>query len=178
MKDRLLKLNDKDIVQASDVLLPEKWPNEVEKTITFEETKIRTLTNKFHLNERNIIRAFRDYLVDKNVPKNLTPPVNTVHTVAVSTSECEREFLQMNLIRTPQRVSLLVKTSFIAKDYQVQWSTNKYLWPFEICGFMVTLKNIILPQTKTVKLVSANRFTMKIWLKFGDFFEIYVPTLG
>ncbi|CAH2098344.1 unnamed protein product [Euphydryas editha] len=108
MKDHLLESTDNDIVQAYDE--PEKWPNEVEKNITFGEKEIRTLTNKIHLNERNIIRAFRNYLVDKKVPKNLTSLINTVHTIAVSTSECERGFSQMNLIMIPQRASLLVKT--------------------------------------------------------------------
>ena len=87
MKNRLLESSDKDIVKACDVLVPEKWPNQVEKNVTFGEKEIRMLTNKFHLNERNIIRAFRDFLVDKKVPKNLTPLINTVNTIAVSTSE-------------------------------------------------------------------------------------------
>ncbi len=110
MKDRLLESDDKEIAQACSVLIPEKWPNEVEKNITFGEKDIRTLTNKFHLNERSIIRSFRDYLVDKKMPKDLIPLINAVNTIAVSTSECERGFSQMNLVMTPQRASLAVKT--------------------------------------------------------------------
>ncbi|KAK5649442.1 hypothetical protein RI129_000471 [Pyrocoelia pectoralis] len=81
----------------------------LKKTLRLEKKRfvcVRTLTNKFHLNERNI-RAFCDYLVNKKVPKNLTPPINTVDTITVSTSECERGFSQMN---STQRASLLVKT--------------------------------------------------------------------
>lgn len=41
MKYRLLESSDRAIVQACNVLIPEKWPNEVESNITFEEKKIR-----------------------------------------------------------------------------------------------------------------------------------------
>lgn len=55
MKNRLLLSNYKDVVQARDVLIPKIGRKKLKKNNKFREKEIRTLTNKFHLNERNKI---------------------------------------------------------------------------------------------------------------------------
>jgi hypothetical protein len=46
----------------------------------------------------------------EEMPKELSQIWRILHTIAISSSECERGFSQMNLIVTPGRSSLLVKT--------------------------------------------------------------------
>lgn len=88
MKAFLLESSDKNIVQPCDVVIPEKWTKEFEKNIMFGGKEIRTLTNKFHLNERHIIRGLRVYVVDKKVPKKITSALQYCPCpIAVSTSE-------------------------------------------------------------------------------------------
>jgi hypothetical protein len=76
-----------------------------------EEEEICTLATRFQLSESEAIRAFREYLkYREEMPKELSRIRRVLHTIAVSFSECERRFSQMNLIVTPGRSSLLVKT--------------------------------------------------------------------
>jgi hypothetical protein len=77
----------------------------------YGDEEIRTLATRFHLSEREAIRAFREYMkYREEKPKELSRIWCILHTIAISSSECERGFSQMNLIVTTGRSSLLVKT--------------------------------------------------------------------
>jgi hypothetical protein len=68
--------------------------------LTFGEKELRNLAKRLHLNERESIRGFQDYLNQKIFPENLVDFKNTLNTVPISSSECERVSSQMNLILT------------------------------------------------------------------------------
>jgi hypothetical protein len=77
----------------------------------YGEEEMRILATRFQLSEREAIRAFREYLkYIEEMPKELSRIQCIIHTIAISSSECERGFSPMNLIVTPGRSSLLVKT--------------------------------------------------------------------
>ena len=57
-----------------------------------------------------MIRGFREYLMEKTYSEKLLPLVQALHTIPISSSECERGFSQMNLIITLTRASLATKT--------------------------------------------------------------------
>jgi hypothetical protein len=72
------------------------------------------LATRFQLSEREAIRAFREYMkYREEMPKELSRIWLILHTIAISSSECERGFSQMNLIVAlgRSRSSLLVKTA-------------------------------------------------------------------
>ena len=73
--------------------------------------EIRKLSNRLQLNEREMIRGFREYLMEKTYPETLLPLIRAIHTIPISSSECERGFSQMNLIITTTRASLMTKTA-------------------------------------------------------------------
>lgn len=70
MKERLLDADDGEFVRATDILLIKTCPQNVnvdsDSNITFGEDEIRILVQKFHLDERSALRAYRNYLWDKN----------------------------------------------------------------------------------------------------------------
>jgi hypothetical protein len=69
------------------------------------------LATRFQLSEREAIRAFREYMkYREEMSKELSRIRRILHTIAISSSECEMGFSQMNLIVTLGRSSLLVKT--------------------------------------------------------------------
>jgi hypothetical protein len=77
----------------------------------YGEEEIRTLATRFQLSEREAIRAFRDYMkYREEMPKEVSRIRCILHTIAISSCRCERAFSHMNLIVTPGRSSLLVKT--------------------------------------------------------------------
>jgi hypothetical protein len=77
----------------------------------YGEEEIRTLATRFQLSEREAIRAFGEYIkYREEMPNELSRIRRILHTIAISSSECERGFSQMNLIVTPGRSSLLLKT--------------------------------------------------------------------
>ncbi|KII71888.1 hypothetical protein RF11_11886 [Thelohanellus kitauei] len=72
--------------------------------------EIRKLSNRLQLNEREMIRGFREYFTKKTYPETLLLLIRATHTISISSSECERGFSQMNLIIPPIRASLMTKT--------------------------------------------------------------------
>ena len=62
---------------------------------------------RLQLKEKEMIRGFREYILEKTYPEKLLQTLNTIH---ISASECERRFSQMNLIATPTRALLKAKT--------------------------------------------------------------------
>ena len=57
-----------------------------------------------------MIRGFREYILEKTYLEKLLPLIQTLNTIPISSSKCERGFSQMNLIATPTRASLKTKT--------------------------------------------------------------------
>jgi len=68
------------------------------------------LRRKLQLAERDVIRGFHEYLVEKKCSDKLMPLQHALSTLPISSSECERRVSQMNLIATPSPASLLTKT--------------------------------------------------------------------
>jgi hypothetical protein len=94
------------------VLDANNWPTNVKENILYGEEEIRKLSNRCLLNERDVFPGFREYLQlqGKEIHKQLLQLKRTLETIAINYSECERGFSQMNLIVTPARSSLSVKT--------------------------------------------------------------------
>ena len=57
-----------------------------------------------------MICGFRKYILEKTYPEKLLPLIQTLNTIPISLSVCEREFSQMNVIATPTKASLKTKT--------------------------------------------------------------------
>ena len=105
----LLDSKDEELVYWSHVL-HQKRPENVNTQLTFGELEITNLSIRLQLNEREMIRGFREYILEKTYPEKLLPLIQTLNTISISSSECERRFSQMNLIATPTRALLKTKT--------------------------------------------------------------------
>lgn len=110
IENRLLDCEDANLAQWARVLDQTQWPDDVQEQLTFGEQEVRNLCRKFQLVERDVIRGFRDYLIERKCSEKLMPLLRALCTIPISSSECERGFSQMNLIATPSRASLLTKT--------------------------------------------------------------------
>lgn len=108
IETRLLSEKDFELADTIKILDQTNWPKDV--PVTFGENEIRKLASKFKLNERHIITGFREYLYSRVFPENLLPLKQAINSIAISSSECERGFSQMNLIITPLRSSLNIST--------------------------------------------------------------------
>jgi hypothetical protein len=109
---RLLSSEDVDLPSCSKVLDANNWPKNVMEDILYGEEEILKLSNSFQFNERDVIRGFREYLQlqGREIPKQLLQLKRTLETIAISSNECERGFSQINLVVTPAKSSLSVKT--------------------------------------------------------------------
>ncbi|XP_066475289.1 E3 SUMO-protein ligase KIAA1586-like [Tiliqua scincoides] len=110
IEKRLLDSKDDELAYWSRVLDQKHWPEDVNTQLTFGEVEIRNLSIRLQLNEREMIRGFREYILEKTYPEKLLHLIRTLNTIPISSSECERGFSQMNLIVTPTRASLKTKT--------------------------------------------------------------------
>lgn len=108
IETRLLSEKDLELADTIKVMDEKTWPQNV--PITFGETEIRKLASQFKLNERQLITGYREYLYSKVIPESLIPLKESINSIAISSSECERGFSQMNLIITPLRASLNIST--------------------------------------------------------------------
>jgi hypothetical protein len=107
----LLSKEDIELSRCGRILDSNNWPANSKDNIVYGEEEIRTLATRFQLSKREVTRAFREYMkYREEMPKELSRFRCILHTIAISTSECEGGFSQMNLIVTPGRSSLLVKT--------------------------------------------------------------------
>lgn len=70
------------------------------------------LCDTFKIERRGSIQGFQEYKDPREfqTPATLKPLLKAVHTIAVSTSECERAFSCINDVLTVKRNSLAVKT--------------------------------------------------------------------
>jgi len=110
VEQRLLSSEDADLADWARVLDVKQWPDNIDTHLTFGEAEIRNLSTRLQLNERTMIRGFREYLIEKSVPDKLLPLQIALNTIPISSSEAERGFSQMNLIITPTRASLMTTT--------------------------------------------------------------------
>ena len=110
IEQRLLSNEDADLAYSARVLNLKQWPDNIDTHLTFGEAEIRNLSKRLQLNERTMIRGFREYLTEKSVPDKLLPLQIALSTIPISSSEAERGFSQMNLIFTPTRASLMTTT--------------------------------------------------------------------
>ena len=110
IEQRLLSSEDAEFAYWARVLDTNQWPDNIGTHLTFGETEMRNLSTRLQLNERIMIRGFREYLIEKNIPDKLLPLQIALSTIPISSSEAERGFSQMNLIITPTRSSLMTTT--------------------------------------------------------------------
>lgn len=90
------------------VLQPDTWP--VGMDIQHGDAEIGRLCEVFRVNKRESIQGFREYKENgaSKTPKALMPLLKATHTIAISTSECERAFSSMNDILTAKRNALAI----------------------------------------------------------------------
>ncbi|PSN31249.1 hypothetical protein C0J52_25614, partial [Blattella germanica] len=80
-----------------------------ERSILFGEEEICELSHRFCISEKEIVQAFREYVKSPEVvPKGILELKSIFNTIPISSSECKRGFLQMNLIMKPEMAALLV----------------------------------------------------------------------
>jgi hypothetical protein len=84
----------------------------IKENILYGEEEVRKLSSRSQINEGDMIRGFREYLQLQGIEirKQLLQLKRTLEKIATSSSECERGFSEMNLIVTPARSSLSIKT--------------------------------------------------------------------
>ncbi|KAJ9578082.1 hypothetical protein L9F63_025058 [Diploptera punctata] len=111
IRKRLLEGDDADLPEYAKVFDSKYWSENSGKHLTFGEAEIRKLARKFCLNEREAVHGFHEYLQENKFPDILLPLKHSLGTIAISSSECERGFSQMNLIVTSTRSSMLVRTT-------------------------------------------------------------------
>ena len=124
--------NNEALLSATNALDPLQWPRDC--TLTYGQEDIVFLCDLFHLNEfqatiRRGLCAYIDIIKETGFTGSKEPPValsclaNAVNTIAVSSADCERGFSQMNILATPVRSSLTIKT-LIINVYQNCWATT------------------------------------------------------
>jgi hypothetical protein len=109
MENRLLDCEDANLARWARVLDQTKWPDYVQEQLTFGEQEVRNLCRKLQLAESDVIRGYREYLIERKCTEKMVPLHHVLCTIPTSSSECERGFSQMNLIATISRASLLTK---------------------------------------------------------------------
>lgn len=100
---------DSHLLSDIKVLQSDSWPASLE--IQYGDAAVRRLCQRLRVGERKSVQGFREYkdLKASKTPEDLKPLLKAVHTIAVSTSECERAFSSMNDTLTDKRNSLDIK---------------------------------------------------------------------
>lgn len=101
----------------------------------FGEMEIKNLSNR-QLNNREMIHGFREYTMERTSQK-LLPFIHALHSIPISSSECERGFTQMNLIITQTRASLMTKT-VVTFIHKTGGASSDTIQSHEVCCIMVT----------------------------------------
>jgi hypothetical protein len=77
------------------------WPANLNDNNLIGEHKLRKFVTRFQMSEIEVFRAFREYVRNMNeMPKEQTRIRRILHTIIISFSERENEFLEINLIVT------------------------------------------------------------------------------
>jgi hypothetical protein len=68
------------------------------------------LSSRFQVNERDMIRGFREYLQPqrKEIPEQLVQLKRSLEIITLFSSECERGFSQMNMIVARSSLSIKI----------------------------------------------------------------------
>ena len=107
---RLMPESEREIVDCLNVLLPNPWPADL--SAEYGKLQLKQACMKFRVSYSGQLKQeYRDLKDIKDmsvIGSELQKLVNAVHTLPVSTAECERGFSQMNLICTPTRSLLTV----------------------------------------------------------------------
>lgn len=100
---------DSHLLSDIKVLQSDSWPASLD--IQYGDAAVRRLCQRFRVGERESVLGFREYkdLKASKTPAALKPLLKAVHTIAVSTSECERAFSSMNDTLIDKRNSLDIK---------------------------------------------------------------------
>lgn len=106
------------------VLQPDTWP-EGNLDIQHGEAEVLRLCDTFKIERRESIQGFREYkeLRASRTPAALKPLLKAVHTIAVSTSECERAFSCMNDNSYSQKELPCCKQTVQPGVPEMQWTT-------------------------------------------------------
>lgn len=94
-----------------EVLIPDRWPTEIDAPRFEGEATIETLCQRFHVSEKDIKMAYCEYINDpRKVPSIIDKKLiqGLLYNVPVSSSETEQGFLHINLICTPMRSNLAI----------------------------------------------------------------------
>ena len=118
MKDRLFvttfsrsptdQNNYNTLMSEFNILNKDSWP--IEHQPGYGESEIKSICQRFGLNEALYVNAFCDYYENSGtfLPPTIKPLFNCIQLVPCSTAECERGFSHMNIILEDRRSRLLV----------------------------------------------------------------------
>lgn len=97
-----------DLFPACKVLYPQYWPEDAD--FQYGENEVLSLCQRFQLPAQQIVQGFREYKASGGgqIPEQLRPLLTTLKTIAISSSECERVFTDMNNTITSVRSSLQI----------------------------------------------------------------------
>eukprot|EP00794_Sanderia_malayensis_P019804 gene19804-21744_t len=114
IKARMLDVNNEEALKQLEIFIPERWPSDVDAPWLQGEQQLIELCRRFHVSNdgQGLIMAFREYVSDpRKTPRCIGNVIQEIlYTIPISSSEAERGFSQMNLVCTPARSALAVKT--------------------------------------------------------------------
>ena len=114
IKARMLDVNNEEALKQLEIFIPERWPLDVGAPWLEGEQQLIELYWRFHVSNDGqwLIMAFREYVSDpRKTPRCIGNLIQEIlYTIPISSSEVERGFSQMNLVCTPARSALAVKT--------------------------------------------------------------------
>ncbi|XP_015284601.1 PREDICTED: uncharacterized protein KIAA1586-like [Gekko japonicus] len=166
LQKRLLSQEDTEFSRCGRILESQNWPAYPSDCILYGEAEIGALARRFRLSEREAIRAFREHLkYREEMPKPLSRLCHVFNTVAISSRECERGLSQMNLIVTPERSSLKIKTitsllfiRMVGPPLQI-FDPTTFVTTWLLQGYRSHLDT----QSKTRKRAEESGDRMKLW---------------
>lgn len=88
---------------------PKNWPN----MKLYGENEVRELCTTFNLNSKDVLLSYSDFKDNqgRRIPTQLKPLFLCLRTLPASSADCERGFSEMNLVISPTRSSLSIKTT-------------------------------------------------------------------
>ena len=111
MTSRMLPQSERSITDCVSTLFPSPWPEDC--SLVYGESELKLACEKFRIPYTGELKQqYRDFKDSRGsgVPGlHLKRLIGVIHTLPVSTAECERGFSRMNLICTPLRSMLTVK---------------------------------------------------------------------
>ena len=105
----MIEKNNETIWQDLSIVIPSKWPDDIENPWLEGEASLEKLCERFKISLRGLIPSYREYVADpRKVPKLLNSTVlqGILNKIPISSCEAERGFSQMNLVCTDHRANL------------------------------------------------------------------------